>query len=162
MECTVCRLKDIYFQRWCEKISLSSKCYYYSKFKVDLFNEVYLSCVDIKKFRQSLARFRCSSHDLMIESGRYRNIQRHDRVCPVCNLNEIEDEFHFLLICPLYYSLRCKYIRKYYYVHPTVMKFSNPVSSKHEQTLQNLAIFIHNATLLRNNGLMFDILRYYC
>ena len=35
---------------------------------------------------------------LEIESGRYKNITREERICKNCNLNEIGDEYHFL--CP--------------------------------------------------------------
>ena len=32
----------------------------------------------------------------MIESGRYHQIPRENRLCPSCRSNEIEDEIHFL------------------------------------------------------------------
>ena len=34
---------------------------------------------------------------LIIEKGRYENIERNDRKCTLCNMNEIEDEYHFIL-----------------------------------------------------------------
>ena len=49
---------------------------------------------------------RCSSHKLMIEKGRYINLERNQRVCSVCNLNDIEDEFYFILRCPTYNNVR--------------------------------------------------------
>ena len=50
----------------------------------------------------SLARFRCSAHILAIEKLRYRNQERNNRICQKCNLNMIENEYHFLMICPFY------------------------------------------------------------
>ena len=44
----------------------------------------------------------------MIEKGRYLNLERNQRVCSMCNLNDIEDEFHFILRCPAYNDLREK------------------------------------------------------
>ena len=36
-----------------------------------------------------------------IELGRHNNIPRNERKCTLCNLNDIEDEFHFVLKCPV-------------------------------------------------------------
>ena len=38
-----------------------------------------------------------------------------DRKCTLCNMNEIEDEYHFILQCPIYETIRKQYIKKYYY-----------------------------------------------
>ena len=35
---------------------------------------------------------KCSSHKLMIEKGRYLNLERNQRICSMCNLNDIEDD----------------------------------------------------------------------
>jgi hypothetical protein len=48
--------------------------------------------------RQLFTKFRVSDHSLEIESGRYQNIMREERICKNCNLNEIGDEYHFLII----------------------------------------------------------------
>ena len=42
----------------------------------------------------------------MIELGRFRNINIEKRLCIVSNLSLIEDEKHFLFICPVYATLR--------------------------------------------------------
>ena len=46
----------------------------------------------------------------MIEKGRHFNpkIQPCDRLCTLCNLNEVEDEFHFIMACPYYNNIRTK------------------------------------------------------
>ena len=49
---------------------------------------------------------RGSAHKLRIEDGRYRNIERNNRLCQYCQMNVIEDEFHFLLVCPAYRQIR--------------------------------------------------------
>jgi hypothetical protein len=48
-----------------------------------------------KKF----TRFRISCHQLIIETGRYKKISAHLRICKHCNANDIGDEMHFLLFC---------------------------------------------------------------
>ena len=62
--------------------------------------------------RKTLANFRCSSHNLLIEKGRHQNIEREYRFCLFClerNVYSVEDEFHFFMLCPLYTDLRDKY-----------------------------------------------------
>jgi histone deacetylase complex regulatory component SIN3 len=58
--------------------------------------------------RQLFTKFRVSGHSLEIESGRYKNITREERICKKCNLNEIGDidEYHFFLKCTANHSLR--------------------------------------------------------
>ena len=47
-----------------------------------------------------------SSHQLRIETGRYENIPRNERICHFCTSNKIEDENHFLLDCKAYSQIR--------------------------------------------------------
>jgi hypothetical protein len=42
------------------------------------------------------AQFRTTSHKLPVENGRWKNIARENRICPLCNNGEIGDEFHYL------------------------------------------------------------------
>ena len=46
-----------------------------------------------------------------IETGRYDNISRCGRICPVCSLN-IEDEIHLLFDCLKYSSIRDDFFNK--------------------------------------------------
>jgi hypothetical protein len=39
-------------------------------------------------------------HRLFIETGRYTNISRNERICKNCTNQEIEHETHFLTRCP--------------------------------------------------------------
>ena len=41
-----------------------------------------------------------------IETGRFVNLALEDILCEVYNLNEIEDELHFICKCELYYEIR--------------------------------------------------------
>ena len=74
------------------------------------------------KTREIITKFRISGHNLNIEKGRYVNVDRHDRKCSLCNMNEIEDEYHFILQCPIYEIARKRHIKKYYYQNSSVYK----------------------------------------
>ena len=73
----------------------------------------------------ALTRFRISAHSLAIETGRHHRKARRERKCIYCNMNVIESEYHFLLICPLYNDIRTKYLPRYYFTWPTVNKFNH-------------------------------------
>jgi len=65
----------------------------------------YLDQLYYVKYRHILAKLR-SSYKLNIEIGRHNKIDRQDKKCIRRNLNDIEDEFHFVLVCPDYINLR--------------------------------------------------------
>ena len=60
------------------------------------------------KFRIALTRLRTAAHRLLIETGRWvkpKPIALENRKCIItCNI--IEDEFHFILVCPMYSSFQ--------------------------------------------------------
>ena len=70
--------------------------------------EYYLSVIKNVTWRRQITKFRVSNHKLLIETGRHKNMNLSARTCPVCDLNEIEDESHFLLSCPKYATHRNK------------------------------------------------------
>ena len=56
--------------------------------------------------RSHITQLRLGILPLMIELGRFRNINIEKRLCTVCKLSLIEDEKHFLFKCPVYVTLR--------------------------------------------------------
>ena len=144
------RMLDIYYQTWYSSINNSRRLETYCLLKHTLGFEKYLDFIKDAKFRIALSKFRTSSHDLAIEKGRYINLDRNNRVYNNCNLKLIENEYHFLLICPKYSELRSKYIKRYYYTWPTVQKFSNLMSANSKVIVRNLSKFIYFANLRRN------------
>ena len=100
---------DIYLQKWYSDINNSNRLQSYCIYEHDFKLEHYITDVTENKYRTALARFRTSSHNLFIETGRYDNTPLHERIYKSCKMNKIEDEFHFLLTCPTYRELRIKY-----------------------------------------------------
>ncbi len=66
--------------------------------KCNIKPEPYLALI-IPKHRQALAKFRCSSHHLAIETGRHQKpkLPVEKRLCSECNV--LEDEMHHLINC---------------------------------------------------------------
>ena len=87
------------------EIQNSSKLKALSILKDNFSCEDYLLSVPNVANRTALTKFRLSNHNLMIEKGRYENIQLCDRSCPFFP-DQVESEFHFLIKCPVYAELR--------------------------------------------------------
>ena len=146
------RLLDIYKQSWYSSINNSRRLHYYSKYKHEFELETYLKHISNKIHKISFTRFRLSSHDLAIETGRYNSIELEDRKCNQCNMNTIESEFHFLLICPKYTDLRKKMLKPYYNRWPTLMKFEQIMSTTNIKEIRNLAQYVYDAFKIRSNN----------
>ncbi|XP_077868890.1 uncharacterized protein LOC144359815 [Saccoglossus kowalevskii] len=80
----------------------------YRLLKKDYTYEKYLTVVKNPNHRSALTKLRISAHTLPIEMGRYKNIDISHRKCKVCDLDEVEDEKHFLLKCKLHQEERIK------------------------------------------------------
>ena len=103
------RVRKSYGARWiCE-----SPFTMYKIFKPQLCYESYLDQLSVKN-RKLLAKFRLSSCKLNAITGKYKN-NDNNKLCKMCDLNDIEDEFHFVLLCPKYLILRQKYIKPYFF-----------------------------------------------
>ena len=66
--------------------------------------------------------------------------------------DDIEDEFHFVFVYPLYQGLRLQYIPRYYYSHPSMLKLIQLLNSS-GNTLKHLSIFIIKAFEVRNSAI---------
>ena len=76
-------------------------------------------------------------------------IDLEDRTCKICMSTNIEDEYHFTLVCPLYQNLRQKYLPEWSYVNPTIEKFYSLMSSNKGPVILNLAAYVYRADVLR-------------
>ena len=48
---------------------------------------------------------------------------RELRYCILCNVNDVEDEYHVVLVCLAFTELQKRYINVYYHRNPTAFKF---------------------------------------
>ena len=106
------RLIDNFLQGRNAFFEASSKCCLY-KFMVDNHHiQYYLTKSLSPQSVKYITMYRLCSDRLNIESGRFRQVSRNERLCVYCE-NEVEDEFHFILKCPKYSILRRQYITPY-------------------------------------------------
>ena len=109
------KLNEIHEIKWLEKINREeavrgtgrNKLRTYRLFKKELKTEAYVNIIMPKRHRSALAKFRAGVAPLRIETGRYERtiVPINQRTCFNC-LNNIEDEFHVIMKCPIYNELR--------------------------------------------------------
>ena len=126
------------------------------------------SYLNIKRteYRHVIAKFRISAHRLKIETGRYERkikdgksvfLERHERLCVYCKENKIEDEFHFLIECPLYNFERDKLVT---FITQNTKNFVNLsdkdkffwiLNNEHPESTMRLGKFLCEGFLKRQN-----------
>ena len=84
----------------------------------------------------------CLSFYFEVETGRWTRPEKtpfENRKCKF--FNNLEDEYYFVLQCELYQELRKRYIAKYFWVRPNMLKFTQIFSSNVKKTVRNLGVF---------------------
>ena len=66
------------------------------------------------------------------------------------NINDIEDEYYFILVCPFYTHLRQMYIPKYFSQQPGMHKFIILLNCDKKQVLIKLALYCLKAFEIRD------------
>ena len=104
------RLYDQEKQRILSNIS-DMKIFFLYKYIIDKITwQHYLKKCIPKKYVKYITLLRLSSHSLSMETGRYQGINTVNRLCQFSK-SDVEDEFHFVLKCPVYDCFRKLHIK---------------------------------------------------
>jgi hypothetical protein len=146
-----CRLIDCFKQEWFRMLD-SPVLFMYKEFKTELGYEKYLDILP-RSFRFYFCRLRLSVHPLRMQTGRYarNHIVREERYCLCCNERDLEDEYHFVCVCPCFNATRRKYLKRLYYVNPSVHKFISLITSNNKNELVKLSLFVKEALSIRKD-----------
>ena len=91
------------------KQSSSTKRMQYCSMNPDLDSPAFYKNDDIQEYqRKEVTRFRLSSHNLKVETGRWGRVVRENRTC-ICEVGRVQDEEHVTTVCGLTRGLREKY-----------------------------------------------------
>ena len=97
---------------WKIVVTKKPKLQLHNDIKTDFGPEKYLT-LNIDKYEKSLlSQLRYGILPLCIETGRYNNERREERVCTLCNDNNIESVEHFLFDCSKYDTQRVQFVHK--------------------------------------------------
>ncbi|ESP02071.1 hypothetical protein LOTGIDRAFT_157217 [Lottia gigantea] len=144
------RIYDQYVQEWWSSLVESSKLRFFRNFKINSQYETYLDANIATKFRSIICKFRCGNLQLRVETGRYTKIPRDKRICECCKSKHyIEDEFHFLLCCPIYSHLRQKFFHKQFWSFPSLLKMNILMNPKSHSQVLSLGRYLYEAYKLR-------------
>ena len=139
------RIRDQFAQHWYSQINNFSKLHYNAQYKSEF------KVIENEKFRKTLTAFRVSAHNLEIERGRYRDENRELRLCNLCNLKQVESEYHFLLICPFYAALRQSYLGCTPW--PSMLKFINTMDCSSRNFIMRLSKYVYFAMSRRSDAI---------
>lgn len=81
----------------------------------------------------------------------------NERKCKYCNSNDVEDEYHFVLVCDFYTELRKLYIKKFFYVRPSMAKFIDLLNSDSIFMLKKNWVNMCTNLLIRGTTLPSDV-----
>ena len=143
------RVRDCFIQEWNTRLENSTRARLYIKI-ANFKYQTYLDALHIAKLQQNMTRFRVSSHRLEVETERWTKPEKtplDNRKCKICHT--LEDEYHFVLECTLYGGLRKQYISKYYWNHPSMLKFVQLCSSENKKIQKKLSWSIFKAFKIR-------------
>ena len=127
------KLKDIFITNWHLQIDNSSSGVIYKLIKNTFAFENYLVTLPFK-LRKALVQIRTRNNRLPIETGRWQQIPRDERICFLCKAN-IGDEFHFILECKELNDVRKQYLKPYYCKRPTILKFFQLFNTENRKAL---------------------------
>ena len=145
------RVRDQYLTVWNAKVLVSSSLEFYKEICPTICTATYLHKIVNIRYRRALSKIRLSSYDLQIELGRHRGVERSERKCTVCDHNEIEDVFHFVLICPKYAHIRNQHLKRYYRQRPSMFKLVQLFNDDSLSNLKKLAKYIIEAFQFRKS-----------
>ena len=136
------RVKDIFMQDWHARLETSIRARFYNTF-ANFRYQNYLDDINVERYRTSLSKLRLPSHRLEVEAGRWakpNKIPYENRKCKICD--NLEDKFHFVFDCALYVEIRQKYISKYFWKHPSMIKLIELLCTDSKKNIKMLSMYV--------------------
>ena len=142
-KCIEQKLKDQFIQFWYSEMFKSPQALCYRLFKTHFCFEKYISELS-PYYMYILCKFRCGSHRLPIETGRWRNLPRSERVCSLCDSMDIGDEYHYIMTCSYFINERINLLPPFCHENVNIYKFEQLFASNNVIVLEKLCKFIKN------------------
>jgi hypothetical protein len=117
----------------------------YRLFKTNLRLEKYLLVSTNYRGRAFMFNLRSGTNRLAIERGRWENKKEEERVCGHCDLMHVENEYHFVVVCPKYEPLRKILFQKTFEI------------SQHKWNLDGLGLHTQFLLLINGTGDTYEV-----
>ena len=147
------RLVDCRWQNLNEHLHESNRFFIYRGFcGQQPILPMYLNMDLNRHFIYILTKFRFGISELKVHFYRYRLHCHKDLICPLCKVG-IEDEIHFLLVCPFYRKLRGKFISPKFHNAPSIFHYNILMASVNVNIVKNVCLFLYSAFKMRERAL---------
>ena len=86
----------------------------------------------------------------MVQTGSWvkpRSLPYDELLCNLCQIHDLEDEYHLVLICPVSIELKKKIL--FYFIRPNMDKLIQLVTTNNKCILRKSAMYLHHAFVLR-------------
>ena len=133
-------LIDQFVQDWHAKDTQSHKALIYFSFKHKFELEKYFITLPRKLYLQFF-KLRTANHKLPIETGRWDGTEIDKRICPLCDLNDIGDEYHYICKCPYFDAERIRFIKPFFTNRPSMFKVGTLLGSTNESEMKKVCQF---------------------
>ena len=138
------RMIDHFLQEWYSSVLNKDTYSTYCLFKTSFEPGPYFEFLDYRCFRDYLVKLRVGVLPINGSSFRRTFSESHNKLCPLCDV--IEDENHFIFVCPMYAEIRNKYLRGTSNQYYDVLK-NGPVKA-----VRNISFYLFYATRKRLNN----------
>ena len=136
---------DMYVANWREGMEVSSSLSLFRNLKYSYQPAPYLYKVLNKKMQERFFKTKIITTSIVSRDWTLYRGHREQRKCTLCELNDIEDEYHFVLRCSKYQTLRDVYIKRYYSRNPSMFKLIKLLNCDKIKSLNNLTVYIIKA-----------------
>ena len=143
------RLVDCQWLRWHEHIENSDRFEMYRFINPVHQTPLYLNMKMNRNIKRVVTKFRFGISDIKKHSLYYRSVDRRELLCPLCS-NDVEDETHFVLVCPELSKFRERYIPNKFWRQPCLSRLFILVSAGQEGIAKQLAMYLYRAFKLRD------------
>ena len=141
------RLVDCYAQDWNNDIRTNERYVFYSSLKQSHCLSDYLSLIHNGFLRKHLTRLRLGVSPLRCHANRFCKPSRDALDCPFCP-GDHETEYHFMIICHKYRTLREQFIPSKFYKHPCMFRLTLLLTNPRH--LLAVSMYINKALQLRS------------
>ena len=138
------------------QLKMSSKLKMLVSVKTKFRKEPYLHLLSDVRLRKVVTSVRVSCHKLPIETGRYKNINKVNRLCTMCNLS-VGDEQHVFMECshPILCNKRNVFLKELYSLNTNLQKLSRA------NLFQYILLFNDTSIIHKSATYFDDILKLY-
>ena len=124
------RLRFAFIDKWAkdklELINTNNRLELFTSIKDKFEPAIHLTTLKVPLHRIAISKLRLSAHRLPIETGRYEQIPREERLCPF-GCNQMGDEQHYLFHCehPFIQDLRKPFMNQLAQLDPNTMSMGD-------------------------------------